>query len=77
MQMEHPNIASNLEVYDNTDAVFIVMEYVKGIDLIDWLIRLNSRDEVKICGILKTLLDALEFSHSRGIVHGYIQVLLP
>ena len=42
--MEHPNIASNLEIYDNVDAVFIVMEQIKGIELIDWLIKLESRN---------------------------------
>jgi serine/threonine protein kinase len=42
--MEHPNIVNNLEIYDNPEAVYIVMEYIKGIDLFDWLIKLNSRD---------------------------------
>jgi serine/threonine protein kinase len=50
------------------------MEYIKGIDLFDWLIKLNSRDEAKICNTFKTILDAIEITHSRGIVHGYIQV---
>lgn len=29
--MEHPNIANNLEIYDNEEAVFVVMEEIKGI----------------------------------------------
>lgn len=75
--MEHPNIVNNLEIYDNPEAVFVVMEYVKGIDLVEWLLRLEKRDEPRMAGVFKTVLDALEFTHSRGLVHGYLQVLAP
>ena len=73
--MEHPNIVNNLEIYDNPEAVFLVMEYVQGIDFIDWLIKLQKRDESKLSSVFKTLLDTIEFTHSRGLVHGYLQVL--
>lgn len=73
--MEHPNIVNNLEIYDNPEAVFLVMEYVKGVDLMDWLIKLEGRDEGRISGTFKTMLDAVEFTHSRGLVHGYLQVI--
>ncbi len=70
-QLQHPNI---VEVYDlvqgdKTD-LFIVMEYVKG-QTLETLIynREGPVESEEAIGIMKGLLSALGYAHSRGIIH--------
>lgn len=65
----HPNIISVFDYDEQGDNAFIAMEYVEGVDLQSFLQkrkRLRLKDAVRI---MKQLLDALEFSHERGVVH--------
>ena len=66
--LEHPNI---LPVHDYGEAdgyAYIVMRYVEG-ETLARLLQGQSLPLPKICHIISQLADALDYAHSRGIVH--------
>lgn len=67
--LTHPNIVSVYEYDEENDVAFIAMEHVVGIELkehFDKATRFKASDCVRI---MSQLLDALEYSHARGVVH--------
>jgi len=67
--LHHPNIVAIYEYGEDADAVFIAMECVPGRSLRDHLVA-GYRPELKsFPEILDQLLEGLEFSHSRGVIH--------
>lgn len=62
------------EIYDNDDYFYIVMEYMEGGELCSQKNSHKCKTEPQICQIIQTLTDALDFCHSKGIVHRDIKV---
>ncbi|MBI4587021.1 MAG: protein kinase [Planctomycetes bacterium] len=77
-QLIHPNLA---RVFDfghdrRTSEYFFTSEYVDGIQLLKATRHLNMKDRgelLKLLGLFVDILRALEFIHSRGLVHGDIK----
>lgn len=69
MKMQHPNIlsASGFEYVDGLGHC-IITEFIEGTTLHDWLRSEPSRKKRR--RMLEQLIDAVEYIHSRGIVHG-------
>src|SRR5256885_3480167 len=65
----HPNIVSVYEYGEDDDNAFIVMEYVQGTGLRDFLNRGAVFDLAQIATIMTQLLLALDFAHERGGIH--------
>jgi serine/threonine protein kinase len=68
-RLTHPNIVAVYEYGEDSDVAFIAMEYVVGIELKE---QFDKTERFPLDDIAKTmtqLLDALEYSHTRGVVH--------
>ena len=67
-QLRHPNIVSIHEVGRQGKVVFIVSEYIDGLDLRESLqgIRLTHHAAAKLCA---QLADALHHAHEHGVIH--------
>ena len=67
--LHHPNIVAIYEYGEDADSAFIAMECVPGRSLRDHLVG-GYRPELKTFPeILDQLLEGLEYSHSRGVIH--------
>ncbi len=66
-KLNHPNIVRLIDHFDLGFPV-LVLEYVRGVTLKDYVTRPMTLDEVK--PILEKVFDAVEYLHSRGVVHG-------
>lgn len=62
--LDHPNIVKFLETYIDNDNIYIVMEYCTGGSLI-----LYKYNEAEVLKIMKKLLYAIKYIHSRNIIH--------
>ena len=68
-RLTHPNIVPIYEYGEDDDMAFIVMEFVIGKEL-KWYFDNEERFQIKdSVHIILQLLDALDYSHSRGVVH--------
>jgi serine/threonine-protein kinase len=65
----HPNIVSVYEYGEDDANAFIVMEFVEGTGLREFLNRGASFDLGQITAMMTQLLQALDFAHERGVVH--------
>ncbi len=65
----HPNIVSVYEYGEDEANAFIVMEYVEGTGLREYLTRKASFDLPHVASIMTQLLRALDFAHERGVIH--------
>ncbi len=68
--LEHPNIVRTFD-YSDEDAqrMFLVMEYIAGRSLHDWMHSYGPMSEVTALCIAYRLAEALEHAHSEGMVH--------
>ena len=67
--LNHPNIVKILDISVKTEHKFIVMDYIKGITLRDYMDDkriLNWRDAV---GFITQILLALDHAHMKGVIH--------
>lgn len=64
----HPTIAHIHAIEDSTSGIFIVMEYVEGTELKEW-IRQNEIPLQKKCEIALQIARGLQVAHQKGIIH--------
>lgn len=68
--LDHPGIVKFLNYVETPQGVFLIMEYVKGITLEEYIKHKNGLIvESKAYPMLKEILEAFEYAHSKGIVH--------
>lgn len=67
--LTHPNIVSIYDVGDDQDLHYIVMEYVKGKTLKQYIQENSPVSPAKSVQIMKQLTSAIAHAHENGIIH--------
>lgn len=67
--LSHPNIVNVYDVGNEDGVSYIVMEYVKGIDLKDYIKKHGKLDYKETLKIVKQIAKALEHAHKNGVIH--------
>lgn len=67
--MDHPNVVRLLEIYDEEDSIYLVMELMQGGELFDRIVEKESYSEKMASETLKPIVDAIRYCHELGIVH--------
>lgn len=67
--LTHPNIVQVYDFFESPQGVFIVMELIEGQDLHAYLEQKGPLAPAEAVRIVLDVLSALEFAHSRGVVH--------
>ena len=69
-QLNHPNIVKFLDYIETTNTIFIIMEYISKTTLKTFLTNnKNSINEETASTIMKHLLHAIQYIHSKNICH--------
>ncbi|MCD6310735.1 MAG: PEGA domain-containing protein, partial [Candidatus Eremiobacteraeota bacterium] len=71
--LSHPNIMRVFEVSDVRGIPFVVEEKLVGEDLHKIIKRDAPMDLRKVFHIILGVLDALDYGHSRNVIHGYLK----
>lgn len=67
--LDHPNIIKLYDIFDYREFFYVVTEYCGGGELFAAVKRNHHFSEKDASGILKQLLSAVSYLHSRNIVH--------
>ncbi|KAF7728769.1 hypothetical protein EC973_005607 [Apophysomyces ossiformis] len=68
--LDHPNIVRLHETFETCDSLFLVMEYVPGMNLDEYLHSKGGRlSEDEARSLFRQLTTAVSFCHSRWVVH--------
>ena len=67
--LRHPNLIRFLQAIESSHRVYIIMEYAENGSLLDIIRRDGHIDEARSRRWFRQLLDALDYCHSRGVVH--------
>ena len=66
----HPNIVQLFDHFENSDYIFIIMEYLKGGDLEQYLNKINFRvTENRARSIINQIASGIKYLHEYGILH--------
>ncbi|MCY3055337.1 Stk1 family PASTA domain-containing Ser/Thr kinase [Aerococcus sp. CDC-944-U94] len=68
-EVNHPNIVNIYDVGDDDDGHYIVMEYIEGIDLKQFIRKNHPISKETYQGIMMQILAGVECAHRKGIIH--------
>ncbi|MEO1768595.1 Stk1 family PASTA domain-containing Ser/Thr kinase [Candidatus Enterococcus ferrettii] len=68
-ELVHPNIVSVYDVGEEEDMQYLVMEYVRGMDLKRYIQTHYPIPYTKIVDIMQQILSAVSLAHAHGIIH--------
>jgi len=68
-RLNHPNVVNVMNVGEEEGVHFIIMEFVKGIDLKEFIVKKGSLELVEAIDLIKQVFQALEAGHTAGILH--------
>mgnify|MGYP006096514359 CR=1 FL=1 len=67
---QHPNIVGLIDLFENSDYYYIVLEYMQGKDLFDYIqIRNFKLGEKRVMELSYQIGIAIKYLHNYGIVH--------
>lgn len=67
--LDHPNIVKVLEVFDENNTTYYVMQYIDGESLDDYILRKKGIQEFSAIAILKDIGSAIHYMHSHKMLH--------
>ena len=67
--LDHTNIAHLFESFEDYNSVYLIMELCMGGELFDRLSKNGSFPEHVAAHLIKQMLSAISYCHSKGIVH--------
>ncbi|CAA0819847.1 Calcium-dependent protein kinase 24 [Striga hermonthica] len=65
----HPNIVTYKEVFEDKEAVYLVMELCQGGELFDRIVARGHYTERAAAHVTKTILHVLKVCHEHGVIH--------
>jgi len=67
--LNHPQIVSVFELFEEDGKIGIVMELLSGVDLKNYVEKYGRLNEQEVVNVFSLVLQAFEYAHSKGIVH--------
>lgn len=68
-RVQHPNIVDLIELYDEKNRLYLVMELVTGGELFDRIIAKGSYSEKDASNLIRQVVDGVNYLHGLGIIH--------
>jgi len=69
LKLTHPNIATVRAFEENVGNPFLVMDYIDGLTLDEYLAKKNRLDAETTYALLEPVARALDYAHEKGVVH--------
>jgi MAP/microtubule affinity-regulating kinase len=72
--LNHPNIVKLFEVIETKYTLFLVMEYVSGGELYDYLVAHGRMKEKDARAKFRQILSAVHYCHKKRVIHRDLKV---
>ena len=71
MNVKHPNIVSLLDVFEDDDKLYLIMELMTGGELFDKICNdyPNGYSEKQAADLTRQIIEAVKYLHGKGIIH--------
>ncbi|KAI3396323.1 hypothetical protein diail_12289 [Diaporthe ilicicola] len=67
--IEHPNIIKILDVWENRNEIYLILEYCESKDMFSWINRYGQLSEHDAVYVFRQMMCAMEYCHSFNICH--------
>eukprot|EP01133_Synstelium_polycarpum_P015232 gene15232-18028_t len=67
--IDHPNALKMYEVYETSKYLFLILEYVEGGELFDYLVEKGGLESGEALYFFQQIITGLDYCHSRNICH--------
>jgi len=68
-KLKHPHILPLIEVFENVDNIYLILELVTGGELFDRIVEKGNYSERDASIVVNQILQAVLYLHSQGVVH--------
>lgn len=68
-KLDHPNLVKVFEYFEDSDSVYITMEFCLGGELFSKINGADRLEESEICEVMRQLFSVVSYIHSQGIAH--------
>lgn len=68
--IRHPNVLQLYDVYETDRELFLILEYVEGGELFDYLVKKGRLSESEACGFFQQICYGVDFCHRYMIWYG-------
>ena len=68
-EIDHPNFVKLYEIIENTERIYLIMEYASGGELFDYIVSKDRLPEKQAAKFYAQILNGIEYLHRRGIAH--------
>ena len=68
-KLRHPNIVQLYTVIENNDKIYLIMEYIKGQELFNYIVAKKKLSEKESCFFFQQLISGIEYLHKIKYVH--------
>ncbi len=68
-QLDHPNAVKLIEIFDEQNNIYLVLELLAGGELFDRIVEKESYSEKEASDTVRPIVDAIRYCHGMGIVH--------
>jgi len=67
--VDHPSVVKLIDIFDNSDAMYLILEYMAGGELFDRIVEKEQYTELEAVTTIRPIVDAIRYCHSVGIIH--------
>ena len=67
--LRHPNIVHLYSIIQNESNIYLIMEYIPGKELFDYIVFKHRLQEMEACKFYQQILSGVEYLYKLGIVH--------
>ena len=67
--LRHPNIVHLYSVIQTNQYIYLIMEYISGKELFDYIIKKGKLQEIEACKFYQQIISGIEYLHKLKIVH--------
>ena len=62
--IDHPSVVKLIDIFDNPDAMYLILEYMAGGELFDRIVEKEQYTELEAATTIAPIVDAIRYCHS-------------